>query len=65
MTTEAKQPNPDWLSALAVARYFGLHVNTIKRLPPADLPYLRIGQRGDRLYRRSDVETYIERRTVR
>jgi excisionase family DNA binding protein len=65
MTTKAKEPNPDWLTAMDVARYFGIHVKTVKRIPPNELPYLRIGGRGDRLYRRADVEAFIERNVVR
>ena len=55
----------EWLSLRDVAEMFGVHRNTIKRTPPAVLPYLRIGARGDRRYRRSDVEAMIERRMVR
>ena len=55
----------EWLSLRDVADMFGVHRNTIKRTPPSLLPYLRIGSRGDRRYRRSDVEAMIERRMVR
>jgi predicted DNA-binding transcriptional regulator AlpA len=55
----------EWLSLRDVAEMFGVHRNTVKRTPPAVLPYLRIGARGDRRYRRSDVEAMIERRMVR
>jgi hypothetical protein len=55
----------EWLSLREVADMFGVHVNTIKRTPPSTLPFLRIGERGDRRYRRTDVEDMIERRMVR
>jgi len=55
----------EWLSLRDVADMFAVHPNTVKRFPPALLPYLRIGARGDRRYRRSDVEAMIERRMVR
>ena len=55
----------EWLSLRDVADMFGVHRNTIKRTPPSLLPYLRIGARGDRRYRRADVEAMIERRMVR
>ncbi len=54
-----------WLTPMQVAELLGLHLNTVKRLSPRDLPYWRFGVRGDRKYARSDVESFIERRMVR
>lgn len=56
---------PEWLSAEETAAMLGVHMNTVKRVPPEQLPYMRIGRRGDRRYRITDIETYIEMRTVR
>jgi hypothetical protein len=56
---------PEWSRIGDLAKRFGVHPNTIARIPPSTLPYLVIGERGDRRYRRSDVEAMIERRMVR
>lgn len=48
-----------------VARLLGVHINTVKRLHPGDLPYFRVGARGDRRYHRADVTAYIEAASVR
>lgn len=53
-----------YIGALEVAHFLGVHVNTVKRLPPEDLPFFRVTSRGDRRYRFEDVRAYIERRTV-
>ena len=50
------------LAAQAVAELLGVHVNTVKRMDPTELPYYRIGHRGDRRYRRGDVQAYLDRR---
>jgi excisionase family DNA binding protein len=47
-----------------VAELLGVHNNTVKRIPPADIPFFRVGSRGDRRYIRWDIERYIERRMV-
>lgn len=47
-----------------VARRLGIHVNTAKRLDPTELPYFRIGTRGDRRYRLGDLRAYIAARRV-
>lgn len=54
----------DPLTAREVAAWLGIHPNTVKRIPPADLPYFRATARGDRRYHVDDVRAYIERRTV-
>jgi hypothetical protein len=55
----------DPLTSREVAAWLGVHPNTVKRIPPTDLPYFRVGARGDRRYRVDDVCAYIERRTTR
>ena len=52
------------LSAREVSDRLGVHVNTVKRTPPADLPYFTVGSRNDRRYRVADVHAYITARTV-
>lgn len=54
-----------WLTATEAAEALGLHNNTVKKIPPGDLPYMRVNARGDRKYARDDVAAYIERRMVR
>jgi excisionase family DNA binding protein len=41
-----------------VAKYLGVHVNTVKKME--DLPCYRLGTRGDRRYRKSDIEAWLE-----
>jgi DNA-binding transcriptional MerR regulator len=48
-----------------VAMLLGVHVNTVKRLPPSELSFFRVGHRGDRRYDPRDVRAYIAARTVR
>jgi hypothetical protein len=40
------------------AAQLGIHVNTIKRIPSSELPYFRVGSRGDRRYDPADVRRY-------
>jgi hypothetical protein len=54
----------DLVDVAEAARLLGLHVNTTKRLDPADLPYFRVGTRGDRRYRLGDVRAYLAARRV-
>jgi excisionase family DNA binding protein len=50
------------LTAAEVARLLHLHVNTVKRLGDrGELPFYRVCKRGDRRYRRVDVEHFLER----
>lgn len=44
-----------------VAEILGLHVNTVKRLPFHELPFIRVSDRGDRRYRIEDVDLYAAR----
>jgi excisionase family DNA binding protein len=52
------------LSVNEVAEYLRVHRNTVKRIPPDELPYFRVGHRGDRRYRLQDVLAYIRERFV-
>jgi hypothetical protein len=61
MTTSAIRP----MTAAEVAQMIGIHLNTLKKIPALELPYYRIGRRGDRRYRFGDVEAYIRRRSER
>lgn len=55
----------EWLNVNGAAERLGLHNNTVKRIAPSELPFVRIRDRGDRRYRVSDVDAYIESRMVR
>lgn len=52
------------LTARQVADLLGCHVNTVKRIHPADLPFWRLSSRGDRRYSPADVDRYIDERKV-
>jgi hypothetical protein len=66
MSKSKKNGSEVWMSAPAVAEFLDLHVNTVKRIPPQELPYWRAGVgHGNRKYARADVLAYIERRMVR
>ena len=52
------------LTPRQVAELLGLHVHTVKRLSPADLPYFVVGPRRDRRYARADVAAYLAARRV-
>ena len=60
-----KKPESNWLTPYEVAQALGLHVNTVKRLPPSELPYMQATSRGDRKYWYEDVNAYIEKRMIR
>ena len=55
----------DWMTPQQVAKALGVHMNTVKRMSPKELPYYTFGDRGDRKYARADVMAYIEQRMVR
>jgi len=40
----------------------GVHRNTLKRIPADELPFYRIGARGDRRYRPTDIRSYLAHR---
>ena len=42
-----------------VAERLSLHMNTVKRIDRALLPFIRVTARGDRRYRVEDVEAYV------
>jgi hypothetical protein len=65
MKAPRKPSSALWLSVNEVALMLDLHNNTVKHLPPSELPYWRAGARGDRKYSRADVLAYIEKRMVR
>ena len=48
------------VDAREVAQLLGVHINTVKRTPRGELPFFRVGSRGDRRYRMSDIQTYIQ-----
>lgn len=54
----------DLVDVREVSRLLGIHANTAKRLAPKELPYFRIGNRGDRRYRLGDVRAYLAARRV-
>ena len=62
MTTETFETAP--LSAREVGEILGLTRDTVKTIPAGELPFYRVNTRGDRRYRRSDVEAYLARRRV-
>ncbi len=59
---DRRQAPPELLRAREVAEILSAHVNTVKAIPPAQLPFSRIGSRGDRRYSRADVEKYLAAR---
>jgi hypothetical protein len=64
MPSSADKQEQVWYDAAQVAKYFGIHVNTLKRIPETALPYMRFGARGDRRYHKADVEIYAIQRMV-
>lgn len=63
MTTTRRDPT-EALTATEAARALGVAPRTVKRIRPTELPYFRVGTRGDRRYRRAHVEAYIRDRTL-
>ena len=53
------------LTALEVADFLRIHVNSVKRLPPSELPFFRVGFLGARRYLPADLRAHVERRMVR
>lgn len=51
------------LTPVEAAVRLGVHVNTVKRKPPSELPYWTINARGDRRYDPDVVERYVLERT--
>lgn len=52
------------LSVAELARLLGLSTSATKRIAPAELPYSRVGSRGDRRYQATDVDAYLAKRRV-
>lgn len=52
------------LSVPELAEYLGLSRSATKRIPPAELPFSRVGSRGDRRYQSVDVDRYVAARRV-
>ncbi len=52
------------LNARQVAELLGVHPNTVRRIPPAELPYFQVRDRGDRRYELADVDRYKAARRV-
>jgi len=50
------------LNVTEASIHLGVHNNTVKRIPANELPYFRVGSRGDRRYLFEDVLTYIRSR---
>ena len=50
------------MRAAEVAKYLGVHVNTIKKLD--DLPFYVVNARGDRRYRKSELEKWLQARRM-
>ena len=54
--------NPSLLTVREVAAMLNIHVNTVRRWDDAGvLKALRIGPRGDRRFRREDVDALLTR----
>jgi hypothetical protein len=54
----------EWAGAAQAARMLGISVKMLKNLDPAELPFMRVGSRGDRRYRLTDIDRYITDHTV-
>lgn len=53
------------LKVSEVAEWLGLHQNTVKRMSDrGEIPFYRLGTRGDRRYRASDVQAYLDGRVA-
>jgi len=52
-------PGSAMLTAREVAELLGVHMNTLKRIPPARLPYFVVSSRGDRRYATADLELFL------
>lgn len=65
MTDRTKERGGGVLEVREAAAMLGMSIKAVKKLPAPELPFFRVGSRGDRRYMRADVERYIERRMVR
>jgi excisionase family DNA binding protein len=57
MTSELRDPSVA-ITAVEAAQLLGVSPRTVKRMRSSELPYWRVGSRGDRRYSRADVERY-------
>lgn len=56
-----RERNGHFLTTREAARVLDVHMNTLKRIPSEELPFFRVGRRGDRRYLGDDVLAYLER----
>lgn len=59
--------NPEerpYLTVSDVGEMLNLGNAAVKRIPASDLPYWRIGRRGDRRYSILDLQRYLENHKV-
>jgi hypothetical protein len=52
----------NWMTSAQAAKHIGIHVNSLRTLPPSDLPFYLMGR--VRRYKMDDVEAYIASRVV-
>lgn len=71
MTTEEAKPKKphshersphEWQTSTQAAEYIGVHVNFLRNIPPAELPFYLMGT--SRRYKKADIEAYITSRVV-
>jgi DNA-binding transcriptional MerR regulator len=59
------RPSEQWLSPIEAGKMLDLHPNTIKRYSNGgEFPYYRVGSRGDRRYKKSDLLAFMRRSRV-
>lgn len=54
----------DYIGIKEAAVMLDVHYNTVRRIPPSELPYWRLGNLGHRRYDPRDVQRYMDRRRV-
>ena len=52
------------LTVTEVAARLRVHPHTVKRIPPAELPYFCVGHRGDRRYLVEDLRAFVSARRI-
>lgn len=60
--TEPARSGERPLTASQVGDLLGLALSAVKRIPAEELPFFRVGSRGDRRYDRIDVARYMAAR---
>ena len=55
---------PELLGVVSASRMLGVSTWTLKRIPPEQIPYYRVGGRGNRMYRPADINAYLDARRV-